>query len=932
MTTTPFGNGQDIPLLATKLYIPPARPSGVSRPHLVQRLDEGLRPGCKLTLVSASAGYGKTTLLSQWAAQYPSSDRRCRVAWFSLDDADNDPVCFWRYAIAALQTVAAGVGGQARDLLRAPLRQPLQSILTVLINDIATLPQQDDPAQTVLVLDDYHAIDTQAIHDSVAFLIERLPPHVHLVIATRVDPPLPLSRWRARAQMVEVRIDDLRFTSRETATFLNQSMGLALTAGDVAALAARTEGWIVGLQMAALSLQGQAAERMSRFVQDFSGSHHYVLDYLTDEVLACQPGPIRSFLLQTSILDRLTAPLCDALLPDLEHSAPGMPTATQNTQSLLEHLDSANLFIHPLDSERRWYRYHRLFADLLRARLGQLFGPEAIASLHARAARWYESQGLLADVMSHALAAGEFEWAARLVEQATIAMLTRGELVTLLSWLEALPEDLVQNRPNLCLIKAWSLTFAGQLDGVEPLLQLAERSIAPSVAAASPGALAPEARELLGNIAAIRALSADMRGEASHAVELAHQADQLLPESDLKRSIIPFILGRAYRAEGDLARAAQAYTQIARIGRETGNVWTLSVALCELASLRKVQGQLRQAHKLYQQALQAADRGGGQQFGTIASVDVGLADLLCEWNDLDTAHRLVADSLEQMQGWENPSDLALAHLVQARVFHARGDIEAASAELEKAGQAGQQRRLFPQLETILDTYRVKLWVAEGDLAAAGRWAGERETAPGADSSPLSRELELLAVSRVRLAQQDPGAALLLLADLKAAAGAGGRHGRLIEMLVLETLAFQSQGDITHALPALEKALALARPEGYVRIFLNEGPPMARLLLQAARHGVESDYVNQLLTALRHVTAEPPHASIDQQAQPLVEPLSPRELEVLHLVAEGLSNREIAANLVISVRTVKKHVQNIHGKLGVQRRTQAVARARELDLL
>lgn len=922
-----MGSGQELPLLATKLYVPPPRPGGVSRPRLLQRLDEALRLGHRMTLLSAPAGYGKTTLLSAWAAQSPVPDPQPRLAWLSLDEGDNDPIRFWSYLIAALHTVAPGVGRAAGDLLRAPQPRPLESILTLLINDIAALPENGDTGQIILVLEDYHTIDAIPIHDGVAFLVERLPPRMHLVIATRADPPLPLSRLRARGQMAEIRLEDLRFRPDEAADFLSRVMGLDLADREVAALETRTEGWIVGLQMAALSMQGQSADRISQFIQAFSGSHHYILDYLTDEVLASQPEPIQSFLLQTSILDRLTAPLCDALCSGIHYPISNNQSPIPNSQSLLEHLEAANLFLVPLDSERRWYRYHRLFADLLRARLEGSVGTHGIESLHARAAGWFESHGMSAAAVSHALAAGDFDQAAQLIERVAVLMLTRGELVTLLAWIEALPVELARQRPGLCILQAWALTFAGQLDGVEPLLRTAERIIAPSVSAAPHHEQPPEVAELLGNIAAIRALGADMSGQAARAQEQAHLADQLLVEGDNRRGIISFVLGRAYRAKGDLERASQAYAEIARIGRESANVWTQSVALCELASLRKVQGQLQEAHKLYQQALHAVDQGGGSRFGTVAGVDTGLADLLCEWNELETAQRLVKSSLEQMQGWENPSDLALAYLALARIRHAQGDLASAAATLDDAIQIGRERMLFAQLHTILDTYRVRLSLAQGHLKAGEQWAAERESTPGADDSPLSRELELLAVARVRLAQGDAGATLQLLAPLADGARAGGRHGRLIEMLALEALALEHQNQSDHALLALEEALSLARPEGYVRIFANEGAPMARLLRHAAQRGIQVDYVKQLLAAIEERSEK-----AYQHPHPLVEPLSSRELEVLQLVAEGLSNREIADELVISIRTVKKHVQNIHGKLGVQRRTQAVARARELDLL
>jgi len=820
-----------------------------------------------------------------------------------LDEGDNDPVRFFTYLVAALQTLAPNLGQATQGLLGSPQPPPPEALVATLINDIAAIS-----TPLVLVLDDYHTIVELAVHEVLGFLLERQPPQMHMVIVTRQDPLLPLSRLRAQGQMAELRASDLQFTDEEAAAFLNQTMGLNLMPDEVAALEARTEGWIAGLQLAALSLAGQADS--GAFVQAFSGDDRHVMDYLVDEVLSRQSEPVQRFLLQTSILKRLSGPLCDVVCGD---ELPG------DSQEALEHLERANLFIVPLDNRRRWYRYHHLFADLLRARLRQS-QPDVVATLHARASEWFERNGLAAEAVNHALVARDYERAACLVERNTVDLFPRGELHTLLNWVKALPEELARSRPWLCIYQAWALTFAGQLDGVEPLLRNAEQHI-------QPDDHATETRDMLGNIAAMRAYVAVVTGDFSHAIELANLAGETLSESSLwARSVFQWALGYAHRMRGDLTSAGRAFAQVVRLGQAMDNVWTTVTGMTDLAMVHRVRGRLRQAADLYREALQLATERNARNLGYMGRVEAGLAGVLYEQNDLAAARRYAAGSIEKTQWWENPNHFVFSYNVLARVLQAQGNFQGALETLQKADQVRRKFPVVPVLTSMIETSKVRLWLAQGNTAAAERWAqenrvGERETF---DESPEEKEQLLVTLARVLIAQRKVDEALRLLNRLGENAEAKGRVGILIEILVLQAMALQAKGNTAHALGALKKSLALAEPEGYVRVFVGEGVPMAELLRQAASRGIAPRYVSKLLAAFPASSARGP--------SPLVEPLTKRELEVLRLVAQGASNRAIAESLVVTTGTIKTHVSRIMGKLGARNRTEAVARARELDML
>jgi LuxR family maltose regulon positive regulatory protein len=895
------------PLLQTKLYIPPTRPELVPRPRLTERLNAGLHR--KLTLISAPAGFGKTTLLSEWVAGCGRP-----VAWVSLDKDDNDPTRFWAYCIAALQTVRADIGEAALAVLHSPRPPSIDATLTTLINEIAAIPDG-----FALVLDDYHVIEAQLIHDALATLLDHLPPQMHLVIATRADPPLPLSRLRGRGQLIELRTADLRFTPDEAAAFLNARVGLGLSAEDVAALETRTEGWIVGLQMAALWLQGRDSERITHLVSAFTGNHRYILDYLTDEVLLQQPESVRTFLLQTAILDRLTGPLCDAV------------TGRASGQEMLERLDAANLFIIPLDDERRWYRYHHLLADLLRKRLSQT-QPDLLPELHRRASEWYEKNELIAEAVSYALAAGDVELVAHLVGTNALAMMEHGELTTLKRWLDALPDEVVHSHPWLCAAHAWMLAFTGQLDAVEPLLRDAEEVVAAWDEAASlpyscggAAKAEPEGQRIGGHVAAIRAYVAGVRGNTLHARELAREALERLPADDLMTrgwATVSFALS-LYQT-GDVAAADRALAEAVAISQATGSSYVAVMALCNLAAVQMHQGQLLKAADTFRDALQLADEyagRAGRRLSVSGYAHTYLATLLCEWNELEAAMSHVREGIELCKQWGEPQLLTGGYMCLAQVLQTIGDADGALDAIDEARQAASSlsswyaARVAP-LEALI---RLK----QGDVAAASRWAISQEHGLSGCFDIFEYWFACLTLARVNIAQGRLDEALGLLTQLlKTAEASGGRHC-VIASLALQAIALRAQGKLDQALTVLERALSLAEPEGYVRTFIDEGAPMAALLRIAASRGIALDYVSKLLAAFGEVTVP---------SAPLIEPLTERELEVLRLLAAGLSNREIAAELFLAVGTVKKHTSNIYGKLNVHKRTQAVARARELRLV
>jgi LuxR family maltose regulon positive regulatory protein len=879
------------PLLTTKLYIPRPRPTQLSRPRLIERLNES--QSRKITLISAPPGFGKTTLLSAWIPQ----NQYC-VAWVSLDSSDNSPFLIWTYIIAALRMLDAHLGEKALSILQSSQSVSLESVISTLINEIAAFSDRFS-----LVLDDYHVISSESIHKSLTFLIDHQPPQMHLIISTRMDPSLPLAQLRARGELAELRADDLRFSSEEAALLLNQMAGLDLTAQDVAALESRTEGWIAGLQLAALSMQGHSDS--TSFINAFTGSHRFVLDYLSDQVLRQQPEELRLFLLQTSILDRLSASLCDAL------------TGSTGSQAMLEMIDQRNLFLIQLDDNRRWYRYHHLFADVLKHRLREE-QPGAMVELHRRASEWHEHAGLLPQAVRHTLAAKEFERAVQMIERVADSVWQRGEITTLTSWMQALPDAVRRAHPALCLDYARFLAGAFQNVTVETIVREVEHWLE-----TNPPTSDQEAALLRGRLAALSAHLASLHNDFSQSIQLSHQAQELIPPDDsCWRGFIALNLAGAYRFTSLWVEASQTYTEAATFCQLAENWVDALAALGLRGEVLQAQGQLHESVQQFEQVLRLAQAWDIPYSPAIGYALTGLGRVWCEWNDLDTAQRYAQAGLEHGTQADFVDVMLRGYLTLVRIRKAQGDLDSALALLEDVEPVVQRINVMEVMEWV-NAYRAQVWLERGDSEDAFHWAiGDIKNIYDGIYPTIP-----VALAQVWLAQGRPEHALQLLEHALQAAEQVGRLGNAIQILVVKALANRARGDPDQALTDLEKALELAEPEGYFRVFVDEGRPILRLLARAASRNPASVYIQRLLEALGVPVAIEPIASSQ-----LIDPLTTRELQVLQLIADGATNQEIANELVLALNTVKKHISNIYLKLGVDNRVQAVARARHLGLL
>ena len=890
--------------LRTKLCVPPLGSSWITRSRLVKRIDEGFER--KLTLISAPAGFGKTTLLVDWVHK-----RKIPVAWFSVDKGDNDPVHFLTYVILGLQSLEAGTGRAALTMLKSPQPPPIESVLTNLINDVTHIP-----TDIALILDDYHSVDAKQIHDLLAFLLENLPKQMHIIIATRFDPPLPpLARLRSQNQLTELRAADLSFTADETSILFNQSLNLRLSTLDIDLLDKRTEGWIAGLQLAALSLQGR--QDPSSFLKRFKGDNRYIADYLAEEVLNRQPEHLSNFLLQTSVLGRLCGSLCDAV------------TQQENSQQMLNTLEKANLFVIPLDDERSWYRYHHLFADLLEQRL-RIKQSDLVVELHSRASQWFAENGLKEEAVDHAFVAQNYAQAAQLIEEIAEIDWDRARESRLLQWLRKLPDEQIETNPKFCIFYARELFKDGYPDEAEKRLQAAEQILE------STSISDTNAEELQGRIAVIRAYISARTGDVSRIIHFANQALKLLPQRDLMwRSVAATTLGFGYgwAGRGDLVKAQEAFSEAMKISQAAGNIYYQIFAGSCLGSVMMMRGKLKEATDICRKSISLAIENGIEQTGIAGSLYGTLGMILCEWNDFSEGIRLLNKAIELSEQGRDPVIMASCYISLLRGVIYRAELTGAFKVMEKINERAGDFMLPPWITNTISAFNVFMWLASGNLNAATRWVQERGLSVDDELDNL-REVEYLALTHILITQKQLDDADRLSQRLIENAEAGDRVYLMIEVLLWRALIFKAKADTAAALGELKLALSLAEPGSLLMIFVSKGKPVAELLEEITevkkrdhddtKAGFSLSYAKKILSTFK--------AGIPPKIEGLMDPISERELEVLYLIAAGLSNREIAEKLFISLNTVKTHTKSINSKLNVNSRTKAIARAKELKLL
>ncbi len=912
-------------LLETKIHIPPLRSNLVNRPHLIQRLNNGIARGCQLTLISAPPGYGKSTLLSEWVSQLGRP-----VAWLSLEKSENTPASFWSYFIAALSTIPhllqAGVGEAIVQDLRSSRQLPMDIYLVNLVNDISRLD-----AEVVLVLDDVHVIVEGQIHQDLVYLIDHLsksPKNLHLVVASRMDPPWPLARWRARDELNELRPSDLRFSMGETVQFLDQTLRLKLSTQDIHALQARTEGWIAGLQMAVISIQGrsssQGSEGVSHFIQFLSGSNRFIVDYLMEEVINQQTAEVQDFLFKTSILQQLTAPLCDALF------------GRQDSQAILKQVEQANLFLIPLDDERQWYRYHHLFAELLRKRLKQRL-PDQITELHRCASKWYAENGVISEAISHALDSGDFQRVNELVSGNVLAMLEHFELLDVLRHFEKIPDQQMIAKPWLCAAYAWVKAYTDPSEGLDRILQQAEIGLV--------GAKDDLERQYLScHLDAIRAYVAWIQGKAVKALQYAHRAMENLPENDwMTHAHLLNTEGVALQYLDYLPEAAKSFERAIIAGQRSGRFQETFFAFTSLSFVYYLQGRLRQAFSLCQHVLSLAQTHfPHDEFGKVLSrmpilahAYANMSLVQIDWNDIEGALLSARQGVALAEQWKQADAVHFSLTCLSKALCAAGELEEAFTVNQRAMQLAVN--VSPWFVRLSIYNEVWLNLVKGDVSSAANLFPQVE-------SLIEEELKhggTYLIMKVALldAQKNYPAVLSELEELMVGFAQAGKDWTFINLLPFQALALQALGREEEALLVIGHCLTLAEPEGFVRIFVDRGSPMFRLLQIALSRGIETEYIRKLLPAFT-ITDNTPQTEIptaiklrpSNQNARLVEPLSDREIQVLRLLDSALTSEEIGHELYVSVNTIRTHIRNIYAKLGVNRRGDAVRRAKNLNLM